>query len=125
MNDYKEYTQDILMVFKEVIEKYNLEVKVNNDVELVTKNFKILFLMQREGVEVSLSIKDGKSERFDSFCRNEVANFDLTQFITHDDETKQYGNFSGFRLDTIANLIGYKKLFFGLIEPILKNRLGV
>lgn len=122
MNDYKEYTQDILMVFKEVIEKYNLEVKVKNkDVELIAKDFKILFLMQREGLEAYLTIKDRESERFDFFCMKRMPKADFTDFITTNDEAKQYGEFSGLRLNTIADLIWNKKLFFGFIELLLEK----
>lgn len=122
MNDYKEYTQDILMVFKEVIEKYNLEVKVNNkDVELIAKDFKILFLMQREGLEAYLTIKDRESERFDFFCMKRMSKVDFTDFLITDDDVKQYGEFSGLRLNTIRELIWNKNLFFGFIEPLLEK----
>jgi hypothetical protein len=122
MNDYKEYTQDILMVFKEVIEKYNLEVKVNKQhVNLISNNFVIEFGMEREGIEAWLSVNKEKSERFDFFCINRIPNIDFTGVITSNEETKKYGNFSGFRMDTITHLLMNKKLFFAFIEPFLLN----
>jgi hypothetical protein len=123
MNHYKEYKQDILMVFKEIIEKYSLEVKIDKQkhVHLISENFEIEFGMEREGVEAWISVNKEESERFDFFCINRIPNIDFTGVITTNEETIKYGNFSGFRMDTVTHLLMNKKLFFGFIEPFLKN----